>query len=74
MLCGPFINHCFIERLLGYIVILLFWEKTQMEDDLNGRQPKWKMIKMEDNQNGRYPKWKMTKMEDNQSKDNQNGR
>ena len=26
-----------------------------------------KMIKMEDDQNGRRPKWKTTKMEDNQT-------
>ena len=28
-------------------------EYDQMEDDQNGRRPKWKMIKMEDDQNGR---------------------
>ena len=43
-----------------------------MENNQNGRQPKWKMTKMEDDQNGRRqngrrPKWKMTKMEDNQN-------
>ena len=27
-----------------------------MEDDQNGRRPKWKMTKMEDDQNGRRPK------------------
>ena len=26
---------------------------TKMEDDQNGRQPKWKMTKMEDIQNGK---------------------
>ena len=36
-----------------------------MEDDPNGRQPKWKMTQMEDDPNGRRPKWKMTQMEDN---------
>ena len=34
-----------------------------MEDDQNGRRPKWKMTKMEDDQ-----KWKMTKMEDDQNR------
>merc|ERR1711888_38038 len=38
-----------------------------MEDDQNGRRPKWKTTKMEDDQNGRRPKWKTTKMEDNQN-------
>ena len=28
-------------------------EDDQMEDDQNGRRPKWKMIKMEDDQNRR---------------------
>ena len=28
-------------------------EDAKMEDDQNGRQPKWKMIKMEANQNQR---------------------
>ena len=37
---------------------------TEMEDDQNGRRPKWKTTKMEDYQNGRQPKWKTTKMED----------
>ena len=35
-------------------------EETKMDDDQNGRRPKWKTIKMEDNQNGKRPKWKMT--------------
>ena len=39
-----------------------------MEDDQNGRRPKWKTTKMEDDQFGRRPKWKMTKMEDNQKR------
>ena len=30
-----------------------------MEDDPNGRRPKWKTTKMEDN-----PKWKLTQMEE----------
>merc|ERR1712030_104966 len=58
---------------------------TKMEDDQNGRRPKWKKTKMEDDQNGRRPKWKTTKMEDDQkerrpkwkttkNEDNQNGR
>ena len=39
-----------------------------MEDDQNGRQPKWKMTKRkttktEENQSVRRPKWKMIKME-----------
>ena len=29
---------------------------TKMEDDQNGRQPKWKTIKMGDDQNGRWSK------------------
>ena len=37
-----------------------------MEDDQNGRRPKWKTTKMEDEQNGRRPKWKTTKTEDDQ--------
>ena len=28
-------------------------EDDQMEDDQNGRLPKWKMTKMEDDKNGR---------------------
>merc|ERR1711895_144757 len=39
----------------------------KMEDDQNGRRPKWKTTKMEDDQNGRRPKWKTTKMEDDQN-------
>ena len=38
-----------------------------MEDDQNGRRPKWKTTKMEDDQNGGRPKWKTTKMEENQN-------
>ena len=43
-----------------------------MEDNENGRRPKWKKTKMEDDQmeddqNGRRPKWKTTKMEDDQN-------
>ena len=41
--------------------------KTKMEDDQNGRRPKWKTTKMEDEQNGRQTKWKMTKTEDDQN-------
>ena len=36
-----------------------------MEEDLNGRQPKWKTTSMEDDLNGRHPQLKMTSMEDN---------
>merc|ERR1712215_305129 len=43
------------------------WKTTEMEDDQNGRRPKWKRTKMEDNQNGRRPKWKTTKIEDDQN-------
>merc|ERR1711895_276105 len=39
------------------------WKTTKMEDDQNGRRPKWKMTKIEDDQNGRRPKWKTTKIE-----------
>ena len=35
---------------------------TKMEDNQNGRQPKWKTAKIEDGQNERRPEWKMTKM------------
>ena len=38
-----------------------------MEDDQNGRQPKWKTTIIEDEQNGRRTKWKTTKMEDDQN-------
>ena len=31
-----------------------------MEDNQNGRRPKWKTTEMEDDQNGRRPKWNMT--------------
>ena len=31
-------------------------EDDQIEDDQNGRQPKWKTTKMEDDQNGRQTK------------------
>ena len=39
-----------------------------MEDDQNGRRPKWKTNKMKDDQNERRPKWKTTKMEDDQGR------
>ena len=37
-------------------------EDDKMEDDQNGRRPKWKSTKMDDNQNGIRPKWKMTRL------------
>merc|ERR1712215_644175 len=40
----------------------------QIENDQNGRRPKWKTTKMEDDQNGRRPKWKMTKMKGDQNR------
>merc|ERR1712215_323723 len=43
------------------------WKKTEMEDDRNRRQPKWKTTKMEDDRNGRRPEWKTTKTEDNKN-------
>merc|ERR1712002_492029 len=43
------------------------WKTTKMEDDQNGRRPKWKTTKMEDDQNEGRPKWKTTKMEDDQN-------
>merc|ERR1711888_4249 len=43
------------------------WKTTKMEDDQNGRRPKWKTTKMEDDQNGRRSKWKTTKIEDDQN-------
>ena len=42
--------------------------EDKIEDDQNGRRPKWKTTKMEDNQYGRRPKWKTTKIEDDQNK------
>ena len=45
-----------------------------MEDDQNGRWPKWKMTKIEDNPNGKRPKFKMTKIKDIKMEDVQNGR
>jgi hypothetical protein len=33
---------------------------TSLEDDLNGRRPKWKMTSMEDDLNGRQPQRKMS--------------
>merc|ERR1711888_12729 len=44
------------------------WTTTKMEDDQNGRRPKWKTTKMEDDQNGRRPKWKTTKIEECEEK------
>ena len=40
-----------------------------MEDDQNGRQPKWKTTKMKDAQNE-----KQNKMEDDKMEDDKNGR
>ena len=37
-----------------------------MEDDQNGRRPKWKTTKIKDDQNGRQPIWKTNKREKNQ--------
>ena len=42
--------------------------QIQMEDDQNGRRPKWKTTQIEDDPNGRQHKWKMIQMEDEQSK------
>ena len=39
-----------------------------MEDNQNGRQPKWKTTKMEDDHNGKPPKWETAKMEDKQNR------
>merc|ERR1711888_457867 len=50
------------------------WKTTKMEDDQNGRRPKRKTTKMKDDQNERRSKWKTTKTEDNQKEDDQNGR
>ena len=41
-----------------------------MEDDQNGRRPKWKTTKMEDHLNERRPKLKTTSMEVNKIEDN----
>ena len=35
-----------------------------MEDDLNGRRPRWKTTSMEDDHNGKWPQWKTTLRED----------
>ena len=50
---------------------------TQMEDDPNGKQPKWKTTQnekttqMEEDSNGRQAKWKTSQMEDDsKGKDN----
>merc|ERR1712082_235332 len=43
------------------------WKTPKMEDDKNGRRPKWKTTKMEDDPNGRRPKWKTSRMEDDQN-------
>ena len=40
------------------------WKMTQMEYDPNGRRPTWKTTQMEDDPNGSQPKWKTTQMED----------
>ena len=37
-----------------------------MEDNQNGRQPKWKMTKMEDDQNGRRPQQQQKLQESSQ--------
>ena len=34
---------------------------TKMEDDQNGKRPKWKTTKTKDNHIGRRPHWKTTK-------------
>ena len=54
-----------------------------MEDNQNGKRPKWKMTKMEDNQNGRRakmeyyengsPKWKMAKQNEEEQNGNEMG-
>ena len=41
-----------------------------MEDDQNGRRPKWKTIKMDNDENGRWPKGSTTKMKDDQHERN----
>ena len=33
-----------------------------MEEEHNGRQPKWKTTTMEDNKNGRQTQWKIISM------------
>merc|ERR1712030_313561 len=46
----------------------------KMEDDQNGRRPKWKTTKTEYDQNGRRPKRKTTKWKTAKLEDDQNGR
>ena len=41
---------------------------NKMEDEQNGRPPKWKTTKIKDEQIGTRPKWKTTKTEDNHNK------
>ena len=43
------------------------WKRTKMEDDQNVRRPKWKTTKMEHDRNGTQPKWNTTKKEDDQN-------
>ena len=43
-----------------------------MEDDQDGRRPRWKMTEMEDDQDGRRTKWKTTRLEDEKMEDDQN--
>ena len=38
-----------------------------MEEDHNGRRPKWKTTKMKDDQNEIQTKWNTTRMKDKQS-------
>ena len=45
---------------------------TKIEDDLNGRRPKWKRSKMKDDQNRRRQKWKTTKEKMKKMEDNLN--
>ena len=40
------------------------WNKTSLEDDLNGRQPQYMMTYMANNIIGRQPQWKKNSMED----------
>ena len=46
------------------------WKTTKMEDDQNERRPTWKTTKIEDLHHGKWSKWKMTKMKDDLSVSN----
>ena len=40
---------------------------NKMEDEVDGRRPRWKMTKMENEPDGRRTRWKTTQVEDDQN-------